>query len=183
MVTQVLTDYQQRREDFFQAVEAAQQLQDNILKYGLSAADLYCEDIDGDWLEKWDEGEQEHGFTESLPDFLASDDAMALTLRTLLVNLSLEDIVRELEKCFSLSTAEEKIFAVKTFLVDSLTAEGDNLPEINLLELAENVVKKGCIVCLNTRMHPSYSISQSGEVYPKTSPPTPLLSKERGDKA
>lgn len=38
---------QQRLDNFFQAVEAAQKLQNNIIKYGLEAAYLYCDDVDG----------------------------------------------------------------------------------------------------------------------------------------
>jgi hypothetical protein len=147
MVQEVLTDCQRRLEDFFQAVTAAQQLQDQILKYGLFAADLYCEDIDGDWLEKWDEGEQEQELKGSLLEFLASDDTVAVTLRTLLVGQPSEDIAQELEKCFRLSTEEEKIFAVKTFLVDSLIGKGNDLHQVNLLELAEYLVKQGMHCC------------------------------------
>ncbi|WP_179198039.1 hypothetical protein [Nostoc sp. T09] len=44
------SDHQQRLDNFLQAVEAAQKLQDDIMKYGLEAAYLYCEDVDGDWL-------------------------------------------------------------------------------------------------------------------------------------
>ena len=149
MVQEVLTDSKQKWEDFLRAVEAAQQLQDNILKYGLLTADLYCKDVDSDWLETWEE-EEEQNLEESLPEFLASDDALAIELKTILRDRSLEDMARELEKCLSLpSTEQEKIFAVKTFLVDSLVNEGKNdqlaseLHRINLLELAENFVKKG----------------------------------------
>ena len=149
MVQEVLTDSKQEWEDFFRAIEAAQQLQDNILKYGLLTADLYCKDVDSDWLETWEE-EEEQNLEESLPEFLASDDALAIELKTILRDRSLEDMARELEKCLSLpSTEQEKIFAVKTFLVDSLVTKDKNdqlaseLYRINLLELAENFVKKG----------------------------------------
>ncbi|MBD2567746.1 hypothetical protein [Anabaena lutea] len=59
MINQKLTDRQQRLEKFLQHLEAARQLQDDIMKYGLDAAYLYCDDVDGDWLETWgDDNEQ-----------------------------------------------------------------------------------------------------------------------------
>ncbi|KYC38353.1 hypothetical protein WA1_39175 [Scytonema hofmannii PCC 7110] len=53
-----LTDHQQRLEKILQAVETAQKLQDDILKYGLDAASLYVEDVDGGWWETWGEGQR-----------------------------------------------------------------------------------------------------------------------------
>ena len=63
-------DRQQRLAKFLHAVESAQKLQDDILKYGLGAAKLYCEDVYGDWLLDWGEGENR--FLESMIDFLES---------------------------------------------------------------------------------------------------------------
>ncbi|HEY9799854.1 MAG TPA: hypothetical protein V6D25_05795 [Leptolyngbyaceae cyanobacterium] len=57
MVHEEQSDRQQRLDNFLQAVEAAQKLQDDIMKYGLEAANLYCDDVDGDWLETWGEEE------------------------------------------------------------------------------------------------------------------------------
>ncbi|WP_016950638.1 hypothetical protein [Anabaena sp. PCC 7108] len=55
MINQKSTDNQQRLEKFLHHLEAARQLQDDIMKYGLDAAYLYCDDVDfdGDWLETW----------------------------------------------------------------------------------------------------------------------------------
>ncbi|MBD2500222.1 hypothetical protein [Anabaena azotica] len=53
MAQEKQSDSQQRLDKFLQAVEAAQKLQDDIMKYGLEAAHLYCDDVDGDWLETW----------------------------------------------------------------------------------------------------------------------------------
>jgi len=50
MVQEKQSDSQQRLDNFLQAVEAAQKVQDDIMKYGLQAAHLYCDDLDGDWL-------------------------------------------------------------------------------------------------------------------------------------
>jgi hypothetical protein len=51
MVNQKLTERQQRLEHFLQHIEAARQLEDDIMKYGLDAAYLYCDDVEGDWQE------------------------------------------------------------------------------------------------------------------------------------
>jgi hypothetical protein len=59
MVQEKQSDRQQRLDNFLQAVEAAQNVQDDIMKYGLEAAHLYCDDVDGDWLQTW--GEDEDG--------------------------------------------------------------------------------------------------------------------------
>lgn len=58
MGKEIPTDRQERLEKFIKAVEAAQKLQDDFLKYGLACVDLYVEDVDGDWLERWGEDEQ-----------------------------------------------------------------------------------------------------------------------------
>ncbi|MEH2050856.1 hypothetical protein [Nostoc sp.] len=50
MVQEKQSDRQQRLDNFLQAVEAAQKVQDDIMKYGSEAAHLYCDDVDGDWL-------------------------------------------------------------------------------------------------------------------------------------
>lgn len=55
MVKQQSTDYAERLEPFFQAVEEAQRFQDDLLRYGLEAVHLYVEDVEGDWLEQWQE--------------------------------------------------------------------------------------------------------------------------------
>jgi hypothetical protein len=49
----------ERLDNFLQAVQAAQKVQDDIIKHGLEAAHLYCDDVDGDWLET--SGEDEDG--------------------------------------------------------------------------------------------------------------------------
>jgi hypothetical protein len=36
-------------------LESSRQLQQDILNHGLDAAYLYFEDVDGDWLENWDD--------------------------------------------------------------------------------------------------------------------------------
>ena len=137
MVQEVLTDSKQEWGYFFRAVESAQHLQGNILKYGLLTADLYCKEIDSDWLENWEE-EEEQELEESRPAFLARDHALAIELKTIFRNPSVENIARGLEQCLSLtSTEQEKIFALKTLLVDSLVNEvkgGQVVPELDRIK-------------------------------------------------
>ncbi|MBD2627565.1 hypothetical protein [Trichormus variabilis] len=60
MINQKLTDSQHRLEKFLQHIEAARQLENDIMKHGIDAAYLYCDDVDGDWLETWGDDEEEN---------------------------------------------------------------------------------------------------------------------------
>jgi len=149
------SDRQQRLEKFLHAVEAAQKLQDDIIKYGLDAAYLYYEDVDCNWLENWDEGQSET-VLESILRFLESDDLIAKRLRQELENTNkstlLSQIAVELEK--SLATAEaEKIFAVKDMLIAIFTNQQNNQDisiennhlqnnQIDLFDFAKELLEK-----------------------------------------
>ena len=52
---------QERLEKVLQALQAAQQLQEDRLTWGINHVNLYVENVDGDWLEKWGEDEEELG--------------------------------------------------------------------------------------------------------------------------
>jgi hypothetical protein len=150
MVQEKQSDRQQRLDSFLQAVEAAQKVQDDITKYGLEAAHLYCDDVDGDWLETWEEDEDEQqNFVELVTNFLQSDDLVAVRLRKQLKGKSLQEIAVELEKCLSLSEDEDRIFAVKNVLAGSVAVaesnrgtSSDEIDEIELLDLAEKLLDK-----------------------------------------
>jgi hypothetical protein len=127
------SDRQQRLEKFLHAVEVAQKLQDDIIKYGLDAAYLYYEDVNGNWLESWDEAEKET-VLESILRFLESDDLIAKRLRHKLENTNIENnlkstllakIAIELEKSLG-KTEAEKIFAVKDILINIFTNQESN---------------------------------------------------------
>jgi hypothetical protein len=154
------SDRKPRLEKFLHAVEASQKLQDDIIKYGLDAAYLYYEDVDGNWLENWDEGQHET-VLESILMFLESDDLIAERLRKKLENINnektnksilLSDIAVGLEK--SLSTTEaEKIFAVKDMLIgifmnqennQEISIENNNFQnnQIDLFDLAKELLEK-----------------------------------------
>ena len=49
----------ERLEKVWHALQAAQQLQEDRLTWGINHVNLYVENIDGDWLEKWGEDEEE----------------------------------------------------------------------------------------------------------------------------
>jgi Protein of unknown function (DUF1822) len=47
------------------AVEKAQKLQDDRIKFGLDHVNLYVEDVEGDWLETWDDDEESSSSVET----------------------------------------------------------------------------------------------------------------------
>ena len=124
MAKQQSTDYEERLEKFFQAVEEAQRFQDDLLKYGLEAVNLYVEDVEGDWLEKWQDEDEDLTQVISVPNplgkfvvkltmFLKSDDSVAMRVRQRLGDDSLLDIATELEKCLSIPGKNEQLSAIK----------------------------------------------------------------------
>lgn len=128
-------DRQQRLEKFVQAVDAAQQLQDNILRYGINAAYVYYEDVDRDWLSKW--GDEDTPL-ELITSFLLSNDLVALNLRDMLHDKSIPEISDYLDNCMNISTEENRVFAVKDLLISSI----NNKSGIDLLNLAQQLVDK-----------------------------------------
>lgn len=74
MAKEIQTDRQERLERFLKAVEEAQKLQDDFLKYGLDCVNLYVEDVDGDWLENWGEDE------ETIDSETPASQSLALTM-------------------------------------------------------------------------------------------------------
>jgi hypothetical protein len=141
---------QQRLEKFVQHLEEARKLQDDILKYGLAAADLYFEDIDGDWLERWGENEQgQQRAFQSLTAFLESGDSVAMKLRRLLKDKSLLEIAAELEKCLNLPEENnERLFEVKNLFTANKNSKESNRDvsdennEIDLVDLAQSLLEK-----------------------------------------
>jgi hypothetical protein len=55
MTTSIPVPTKERFEEIWQALQAVEQLQADRLKWGLNHVDLYVENIDGDWLERWGE--------------------------------------------------------------------------------------------------------------------------------
>ncbi|AFY33309.1 hypothetical protein [Calothrix sp. PCC 7507] len=145
-----LTEPQERLEQFLKHLEAARHLQRDWMNYGVDCVNLYFEEIDSDWLEKWGEDEDKQNKTaEILTTFLHSDDWVAVRVRKQLVDKSLSEIASELEKYLSLPQAEERIFAVKNLLNSSaigVTSYRDasdiHNHEIEILDLAEELLEK-----------------------------------------
>ncbi|MFN9617370.1 MAG: hypothetical protein ACK55Q_19965 [Dolichospermum sp.] len=150
MIKQEITKESQKRlEQFLQHLESARQLEDDIRKYGLEAADLYFEDIDGDWLETWGDDDDEPGYIEKLTTFLKSDDVVAVKVRERLQDKSHDEIIGGLEYCLSQLTQKDRIFAAKDFLVGDVVVNGScrasgnsDFDEVELLELAEDLMEK-----------------------------------------
>ncbi|MEO0969501.1 MAG: hypothetical protein AAFX80_14530 [Cyanobacteria bacterium J06639_18] len=148
MVKNNPTGCQERLEDFLQAVESAQKLQNNIIRYGFEAAHFYVEDLDGDWLEKWSEDEEEQNITEYITNFLESGDPVAVKLWERLGEKPLTEIVSGLERCLIFPQRAEQIFAIKDFLLHNSKAGRNNSPNtdgydlVNLVNLAEELLEK-----------------------------------------
>ncbi|MEA5529201.1 hypothetical protein VB638_06285 [Dolichospermum sp. UHCC 0684] len=150
MINQEITERQKRLEQFLQHLESARQLEDDIMKYGLEAADLYFEDIDSDWLETWGDDDDEPGYIEKLTTFLESDDVVAVEVRKRLQDKSIDEIIGGLEYCLSQLTDKDRIFAAKDFLVGDVVVSGScrasgnssYIDEVKLLELAEDLMEK-----------------------------------------
>lgn len=149
MVKEKLTDRQQRLEQFLQHIEEARQLQDNIMEYGLDAAYIDCDDVDGDWLETWGDDDDEPGYIELMTNFLESDDSVAVKVRKQLQNKSISEIIEELELCLSELKESDRIFAMKNLLVGGVASSGSNrdsgdndIDEIEFLDLAESLLEK-----------------------------------------
>lgn len=156
MVKEQSTDREERLEKFLQAVEEAQKLQDDLLKYGLDAVHLYVEDVEGDWLEKWQEEDKSAQIRSvrntlsklvvNLTMFLKSDDSVAVRVRQRLGDDSLLDVATELEKCLSIPEENEQIFAIKKILAGDVTAgvmtSDVGNEEIKLLNLARDLLDK-----------------------------------------
>lgn len=161
MVYNKVSSSQEKLEDFIQLLESSRQLQQDILTRGLDAAYLYVDDVDGDWLENWDEEEGDleteangnlagEKFEKATFVFLNSDDPVAVKVRKRLKEKSLVEIAAELEKCLMLPEENDRrLFAVKELLVGSASLgsktrgnNDENDDEIEMLELAEDLLEK-----------------------------------------
>ncbi|MBX9256344.1 helix-turn-helix domain-containing protein [Desmonostoc muscorum CCALA 125] len=80
--------------------------------------------------------------------FLESNDPTAVKVRERLGSRTIQEIAVELEKCLSFSEEEDRIFAVKNVLAanvscrESNRGSSDEVDEIELLDLAEELVEK-----------------------------------------
>jgi hypothetical protein len=161
MVYNKTNSSQEKLEAFVQLLESSRQLQQDILTRGLDAAYLYVEDVEGDWLENWDEDEEDletetdgnltgEKFEKTTLDFLNRDDPVVVKVRDKLKEKSLAEIAAELEKCLMLpKEGDRQLFAVKELLGSGVSVgsktRGNNDEdddEIEMLELAEDLLEK-----------------------------------------
>lgn len=156
MIQEIQLGRQEKLAKFIQHLEESRQLQQDWMNYGLECVDIYVEDVDGDWLERWGEEEDDDDnleiavssqnlenerVIELVTAFLESDDLVAVRVRKRLGWGMISKLATELEKCLSLPEEYNRIFAVKNVLVDSLVCSG-SYDEIDLLDLAESLVEK-----------------------------------------
>ncbi|MFB8790228.1 MAG: hypothetical protein U7123_15580 [Potamolinea sp.] len=158
MVSEKQNSSQDKLEEFSEALAEARKMQHDWMTHGLDFVDLYVEDVDGDWLEKWGEDEEEldtiaspligDSVVESLTAFLKSDDLVAVKVRERLGEKSPLEFATQLEKCLSIPEEDDRILAVKNALAGGVTAGGNNRDsgdeneEIKLLDLAESLLEK-----------------------------------------
>lgn len=146
MATDKKNSPQEKLAEFTKLLDSARKLQDDILNYGLDAADIYVEDIDGDWLENWDDDSD----FDLIISLLESDDSVALRVRKRVGEKSLSEIASELEKIWQISEGDDRIFAVKNLLAGGVNVGSSNrdesdeneADEIDILELAEELLDK-----------------------------------------
>ncbi|WP_096608319.1 hypothetical protein [Calothrix sp. NIES-2100] len=145
MGTQRSVAPQERFAEFLEHLEAARELQRNWMNYGLDCVDIYVEDVDGDWWEKWEEEEQQN-FLDLVIEFLKSDDWIAVKVRQQLANKPITEIAEKLEKYYSFPESE-RIFALKNFLAGRFIEENtrnisNNFEELELCDLVAKLLNK-----------------------------------------
>ena len=148
---------------FAEALAAARQMQQDWLEHGVDFVDLYVEDVDGDWLEEWNEDElagngsasgsglserstEQHLFIESVVTFLMSDDPVAIEARPFWENRPLPEIATHLERCLTLPESDRP-YAVQDFLMsDGISRNSRNsnnaVRQPSILELSERLLEK-----------------------------------------
>ncbi|BAY34942.1 hypothetical protein NIES2107_68520 (plasmid) [Nostoc carneum NIES-2107] len=137
---------QARLENFLAHLEAARQLQREWMTYGLDCVNLYFDDVDEDWWEKWVE-EEPQSFEAAVIAFLESDNWVAVRVRKQLQDKPISEIASKLDKYLSFPQ-EDQIFAIKNFLAgkvvvgDSYRYSTIEIDEIELFNLAAELLEK-----------------------------------------
>ncbi|MDP5017907.1 hypothetical protein FJR11_05620 [Anabaena sp. UHCC 0187] len=149
MVNQQQTNHSTQLESLTEALAAARNMQQDWLNYGLNFVHIYVEDVEGDWLETWEDDEISNPLFDSIKDFLVSDDDVAIKLRNYVGDTSLFDLAVDLEECLRISRENDKTFAVK----DVLANDNDNdIDDLELLDIAHNFVDRCCHKNSETRI-------------------------------
>jgi hypothetical protein len=145
MLNQTEVNSNAQTDKFAEALEAARQMQQNWLNYGLDFVHLYVEDVDGDWLETWGNDENiGYSLLDSIKEFLVSDDAVAVKIRQHLGERSLFEFSVNLEEYWRIPDVEHRISSV----VNLLAGEGKyqettyQVDDIELWDLADKLLAK-----------------------------------------
>lgn len=126
-------------DNFTQALATARKMQQDWLTYGLNFIHLYVEDVDGDWLETWEDGGiVDNSLLNTIKEFLISDDDVAVRVRQSLKERSLFDLAVNLEEYWRILKADERLSAVRNLLANNLSSEID----VDLLDLADSLSAK-----------------------------------------
>lgn len=153
MANQRETDiYTNQSDTFAEALATARKMQQDWLNYGLDFIHLYVEDVDGDWLETW--GNEEilgDSLLDIIKEFLVSDDDVAVRIRQYLerqnfsgeAGLTLFDIAVNLEECWRIPSANNRLSAMRNLLAAAEIDETElwDLTErllVNLTEILDN---------------------------------------------
>ncbi|MBH8572067.1 hypothetical protein I8752_03270 [Nostocaceae cyanobacterium CENA369] len=124
---------------FSETLATARKMQQDWLNYGLNFIHLYVEDVDGDWLETWEDGEIiGNSLLDSIKEFLVSDDRVALRVRQHLKERSLFDLAVNLEEYWRIYKADERLSAVRNLLASNVSREVDD----DFLDLADSLLAK-----------------------------------------
>jgi hypothetical protein len=124
---------------FSETLATARKMQQDWLNYGLNFIHLYVEDVDGDWLETWEDGEIiGNSLLDSIKEFLVSDDRVAIRVRQHLKERSLFDLAVNLEEYWRIYKADNLSSAVRNLLASNVSREVDD----DLLDLADSLLAK-----------------------------------------
>ncbi len=133
--------YENKIDQFAEALETARQMQQNWLTYGLDFVNFYVEDVDGDWLETWGHDEiLGNSQLDAIKEFLVSDDHVAVRIRQHLGESSLFDLAVNLEECCRIHEVNQRLSTVRNLLA----AQGNSVDRdnIDLLNLADSLLAK-----------------------------------------
>ncbi|MBD2360693.1 hypothetical protein H6G36_05745 [Anabaena minutissima FACHB-250] len=131
------SSYNNQMETFTEALATARQMQQDWLSYGLNFIHLYVDDVDGDWLETWENDEIfANPVLDHIKEFLVSDDIVALRLRHYLGDRSLFDLAVNLEEMWRITPSTDRLATVKNILAIGETDDED------ISDLADSLLKK-----------------------------------------
>ncbi|WP_414579384.1 hypothetical protein [Anabaena sp. CCY 9402-a] len=129
--------YNNQMETFTEALATARQMQQDWLSYGLNFIHVYVDDVDGDWLETWENDEIfANPVLDHIKEFLVSDDIVALRLRHYLGDRSLFDLAVNLEEMWRITPSTDRLATVKNILAIGET------DDVEVSDLADSLLKK-----------------------------------------